>query len=124
MTTQQVLHRTEVAALTARVGLARAQPVDPGTAKLVSAAREFEAMMLDELLKPLHFGTGVGATGEDGAADEAADGAAATIEGMSTEALAQSMAAHGGFGIASRIVGEVEAERAASIKKKGGTKVV
>jgi Rod binding domain-containing protein len=122
MTTQQVLHRIDVAALTARVGSTQAQSVDPGTAKLVSAAREFEAMMLGELLKPLHFGAGVGAASED-ESGEAADGAAATIAGMSTEALAQSLAAHGGFGIASRIVGQVEAERESATKKKGGTKV-
>ena len=87
------------------------------TAKLRDGAREFEAMMLGEMLKPLQFG---GAPGDDG---ENGGGANDTMRGFGTEALCKSIAQGGGFGIANQIVRQVTAEREAQGVQSGGTKV-
>lgn len=87
-------------------------------AKLTSAAQSFEAMMLDQMLKPLHFGAGI----EDGA--EASEGGAAdTIKGIATDALGKALAASGGVGIARKIVKEVAAEQETTKVRRGETKV-
>ena len=100
------------------MGAANPSSTEAGTAKLVGAAQEFEAMMLGEMLKPLHFGAGV-----DEAGDEGQGGAADTIRGLATDALGKSLAAHGGVGIARKIITEVSAEHEARTKIKKGTKV-
>ena len=87
-------------------------------AKLVKGAEEFEAMMLNQMLKPLQFGAGVDAGGE-----ESTGGAADTIRGMGTEALGKALAAHGGLGFARKIVEEVTREQDNVIAKKGESKV-
>jgi len=91
---------------------------DPQQAKLVSAAQAFEAMMLNEMLKPLHFGAGVDAGGE-----ESAGGASDTIRGMGTDALGKALASHGGLGIARKVVAEVTREHEASVAKRDEGKV-
>ncbi len=91
---------------------------DPKLAKLTSAAQSFEAMMLNEMLKPLHFGAGV----SDGA-EESEGGATDTIRGMATEALGKALAAAGGVGIARKIVKQVTSEEEAMKVRRGETKV-
>ena len=91
---------------------------DRETAKLKDGAREFEAMMLGEMLKPLHFGGAADADGEGG--DSKAGG---TIESFGTEALTKAIANAGGFGIARQILRQVTAERDARQGEGGGTKV-
>ncbi len=94
--------------------------VDAGkrdAAKLKDAAREFESMMLGELLKPLQFG---GAPGSD---EEEGGGAGATIQGFGTEALTKAIASGGGFGIARQILRQVTAEHDAKSNGESGTKV-
>jgi len=88
------------------------------TAKLVDAAEQFEAMMLNELLKPLNFGAGV-----EEAGDENAGGAADTIRGMGTDALSKALASHGGMGIARKIVKDVTRERDSVETRRRGAKV-
>jgi Rod binding domain-containing protein len=95
MTVQQVLFRMGSTASESPVDAAR-------EAKLSKAAEEFESMMLNELLKPLHFGAGV-----DEGQEESADGAADTMRGLGTDALGKALAAQGGFGIARKVVKEV-----------------
>ena len=92
--------------------------IDPETAKLKDGARQFEAMMLGEMLKPLHFGGAADADGEGG--DDKAGG---TIESFGTEALTKAIASGGGFGIARQILRQVTAERDARQAGGGGTKV-
>jgi Rod binding domain-containing protein len=68
---------------------------------LVSAAHEFEAQMMKELLKPM---TGKDAlTGEDevGGGDAGSNGA---LGEFASEALGQALSQRGGFGIANSIV--------------------
>ena len=91
---------------------------DRETAKLKDGAQQFEAMMLGEMLKPLHFGGAADAAGEG---DD--DRAGGTIESFGTEALTKAIAAGGGFGIARQILRQVTAERDARQGGEGGTKV-
>ena len=85
------------------------------TAKLASGAHEFEAMMLQQMMKSLKFGQAPGDGGEDGDAT----GANGTLQSYGTEALAKAIASQGGFGMANRIIQQVTAEDAA---KTGGGK--
>ena len=99
------------------VGSSAGQGFDHDQAKLKDGAQQFEAMMLGEMLKPLHFG---GAADQDGDGDDRAGG---TIESFGTEALTKAIASSGGFGIARHILRQVTAERDARQGESGGTKV-
>lgn len=95
-----------------RVSSDISNPADPGigsqkTAKLVDAAQQFEAMMLQELLKPIQ-----GAAGEWGGDQESdGDSGSDTMTSFGTEAFARAIAKGGGFGIARAVVSEVSSER-------------
>lgn len=93
--------------------------VDP---KLVDGARQFEAMMLEQMLKGLSFS---GAPGED--PEDSQAGAAGTVQSFGTEAVAKAIAAGGGFGLARQIVRQVQAEQQSTnggqAEIPGGTKV-
>lgn len=104
---------------TSATGLTGMQPLDPQHGKLVKAAEAFEAMMLNEMLKPLKFGAEV-----DSGGDESAGGAGDTIRGMGTDALGKALASHGGLGVARKIVAEVTREHDAAMAKKGIGKVI
>ena len=86
--------------------------------KLVDGARQFEAMMLEQMLKPLSFG---GSPDDPGGESEG--GAAGTIRGFGTEAVAKAVAIGGGFGLARQIVRQVTAEHESAQQRTGGTKV-
>jgi peptidoglycan hydrolase FlgJ len=64
--------------------------------RLVKAAHEFEAMMMQELLKPM--------TGQDTASGDEDSGAAGALRAFASEALGQALSAGGGFGIAREII--------------------
>ena len=94
---------------------ARDAQLDP---KLVTAAHEFEASMMAELLKPLNSGGGFGddsdggvASGAGGLGDLAssADGSGGALMSFSSEALARALSEKGGLGIARRILDHFEA---------------
>jgi len=88
------------------------------TAKLAAGAHEFEAMMLQQMMKSLKFGQAPGdADGEE------AGGANGTLQSYGTEALAKGIASGGGFGIAERIIHQVTAEDAAKGNSNVGSKV-
>jgi Rod binding domain-containing protein len=71
-------------------------PPDQKPAKLAEAARQFEALMIGELLKSAD-GDKATWLGDD------ADNASETAMGMAQTQLAQAMASRGGFGLASTI---------------------
>ena len=73
------------------------------TAKLADGAHQFEAMMLQQMMKGLKFSS---APGE---ADDP-DGEGNALESYGTQALAKAMADSGGFGIARQIIRQVSAE--------------
>lgn len=69
--------------------------------RLVRAAHEFEAQMMQELLKPMTSGNGL--DGEDGAAS----GSGSALGEFASEALGRALSERGGFGIANGIVREL-----------------
>jgi Rod binding domain-containing protein len=119
MTVQQASQKTDVSSLIGVGGVKPANAAAIQRQKLVEGAQSFEAMMMGEMLKPLQFGAGV----EDGG-EPSAGGAADTLRGMGTDALAKALVSRGGLGIARKIVDEVTAEEQARDKSKGVTKVV
>jgi peptidoglycan hydrolase FlgJ len=74
-------------------------------AKLVDAAQQFEATMLQELLKPMQHGQS--SWGDE---EKSEDSASDTISGLGTEAIAKAISKSGGFGIARRVVEQVTQE--------------
>jgi flagellar protein FlgJ len=82
-------------------------------AKLVDAAQQFEATMLQELLKPMQHGQD--SWGGEGKSD---DSASDTISSFGTEAIAKAISKGGGFGIAKQIVSKVTVEHQRNSEKK------
>jgi Rod binding domain-containing protein len=77
------------------------QSKDP---RLERSAHEFEASLMAELLKPLQEGDAL--TGEDTADGGAGSGGA--LAGFASESLARAISERGGFGIANRILHQLE----------------
>ena len=69
--------------------------------RLVRAAHEFEAQMMQEILKPMTSGNGL--DGEDGAAS----GSGSSLAEFASGALGRALSERGGFGIADSIVREL-----------------
>jgi peptidoglycan hydrolase FlgJ len=91
----------------------QAQTKDP---RLERSAHEFEASLMAELLKPMQEGDGL--TGED-SGDAAGSGGA--LAGFASESLARAISERGGFGIADRILHQLESSSAGARKdQKGG----
>jgi peptidoglycan hydrolase FlgJ len=87
-------------------------PMSPDNPKLKSAAHEFEASLMQELLKPLQrdslFVPGKsdgsdpsGNTGDDSDDDQGSSGA---LMSFGAEAMAKAISERGGFGIATQIL--------------------
>jgi peptidoglycan hydrolase FlgJ len=81
--------------------------------RLVDAAQQFEALMAQELLKPLSSSENKWDTGEDGG-DKSMD----TMSSYGTEAVAKAIAKGGGLGIAKKVVEQVTAEHDNRMKKR------
>lgn len=84
------------------------EPISADDPKLKSAAHEFEASLLQELLKPLQedplFAPG-GDSGLGDSADASDDaGYAGSLMSFGSEALAKAISERGGFGIATKIL--------------------
>ena len=82
-------------------------------AKLVDAAQQIEASMLQELLKPVQHGQsswGNEERNEDSATD--------TISSFGTEAIAKAISKGRGFGIAKQIISKVTLEHQQNSEKK------
>jgi flagellar protein FlgJ len=81
-------------------------------AKLVDAAQQFEATMLQELLKPMQHGQDSWG-GELKSDDSASD----TISSFGSEAVAKAISKGGGFGIAKQIISKVTLEHQSNSEK-------
>jgi Rod binding domain-containing protein len=81
-------------------------------AKLVDAAQQFEATMLQELLKPMQHGQSSWGGGEN-SDDTSSD----TISSFGNEAIAKAISKGGGFGIAKQIVSKVTLEHQRNSEK-------
>jgi flagellar protein FlgJ len=75
-------------------------------AKLVDSAQQFEATMLQELLKPMQHGQS--SWGDE---EKSEDSASDTISSFGTEAIAKAISKGGGFGIARRVVEQITQEQ-------------
>src|ERR1700722_15182710 len=82
-------------------------------AKLVDAAQQFEATMLQELLKPMQHGQS-----SWGGEEKSDDSVSETISSFGTEAIAKAISKGGGFGIAKQIVSKVTLEHQRNSEKK------
>lgn len=74
-------------------------------AKLADAAQQFEAMMMQELLKPFsnrQDGWGADSQNSDAGSD--------TMSSFGTEAMAKAIAKNGGLGIAKQVIRQVTQE--------------
>ena len=80
-----------------------AVPAQAKNPKLERSAHEFEASLMAELLKPLQEGDGL--TGERSGSDAGSEGA---LSGFASESLARAISERGGFGIADRILRQLE----------------
>ncbi|MGD0859670.1 MAG: hypothetical protein ABR912_10145 [Terracidiphilus sp.] len=69
--------------------------------RLVRAAHEFEAQMMEELMKPMTRGSSL--TGEDEDSDSGS-GSGGALGEYASEALGRALSERGGFGIATQIV--------------------
>jgi flagellar protein FlgJ len=83
--------------------------------RLVDAAQQFEALMLQELLKPMSSTENKWDTGEQ-EGDKSMD----TMTSYGTEAVAKAIAKGGGLGIAKKVVEQVTAEHDNRMKKGKG----
>jgi Rod binding domain-containing protein len=79
---------------------------------LTDAAQQFEAMMLQELLKPMRTGQ-TSWSGEEKNDDSGED----TMSSFGTEAVAKAISKGGGFGIARQIIRQVTMEHEKNLKK-------
>ena len=85
--------------------------------KLADAAQQFEAMFLQEMLKPMRKGVD-GESDDDGDKGGEMSSGSDTMSSYGTEALAGAIAKAGGVGIARQIVAKVGLEHAQrSIRK-------
>jgi Rod binding domain-containing protein len=89
------------AGMTARTGTGGAAQLDP---RLKPAAHEFEACLMKEFLAPLERDS-LFADKKDGAGSEGSDNA---LMGFGAEALARAISERGGFGIATKIITQLE----------------
>lgn len=73
--------------------------------KLERSAHQFEASLMAELLKPFQESDGLTGDGDAG------EGSGGALAGFASESLAQAISERGGFGIAARILQQLEPSR-------------
>jgi Rod binding domain-containing protein len=76
--------------------------------RLERCAHQFEASLMAELLKPLQDGDEL--AGED--SDSGGSGSGGALSGFASESLAGAISERGGFGIANRILHQLESSHA------------
>jgi Rod binding domain-containing protein len=84
--------------ISATAATSSATPATPSP-RLVSAAHEFEAQMMKEMLKPM-----MSTNGLNGEENESSSGSGGALGEFATEALGRGLSEAGGFGLASSIV--------------------
>jgi flagellar protein FlgJ len=81
--------------------------------KLVDAAQQFEAAMLQELLKPMQHSQGSWESDE-----KTDDTTFDTMSSFGTETMAKAISKGGGFGIARKVISQVTLEHQQKSEKK------
>jgi Rod binding domain-containing protein len=84
--------------------------------KLERSAHEFEASLMTELLKPLQEGDGLTGEGSDSGA-----GSEGALSGFASESLARAISERGGFGIADRILHQLESTSSGAPKEQANS---
>jgi len=92
--------------------------------KLVTAAHQFEASLMQELLQPLNSDSLFGdeedsqpdSTGSLGGLTSSSDGSGSALLSFGSEALAKALSEKGGLGIARKVLDHFEASAAATAK--------
>jgi flagellar protein FlgJ len=84
------------------------EPAHTVDSRLERSAHQFEASLMAELLKPLQEGDGL--TGEE--SDSGGSGSGGALSGFASESLAGAISQRGGFGIAARILRQLESTSA------------
>ncbi len=92
--------------------------------RLVKAAHEFEAQLMQELMKPLTRGGAPGCENGDGDGDADSDddgglGSAGALGEFASESMARAMSEHGGFGIANQIIAQLSRRSNADSSRLG-----
>ena len=82
--------------------------------KLVTAAQQFESMLLQEMLKPMRSGEDSWGGDDEKSSDSSMD----TISGFGTEAVATAISKGGGLGIARQVFKQVTQEHQWDTEKK------
>ena len=80
--------------------------------KLADAAQQFEAMLMQEMLKPMRAGQ------NDWSGEKSDDSAADTISTFGTEAVAKAISKGGGLGIARQVVRQITREHEKNSENK------
>jgi Rod binding domain-containing protein len=93
---------SSIAATLAPVSTGQASSSTTPQPRLVKAAHEFEAQMMQEMLKPLSSGNGL-----DGEENETSSGSGGALGAFASESLGRGLSEHGGFGIATHILQEL-----------------
>ena len=93
-----------------------AAPAQAKNPKLERSAHEFEASLMAELLKPLQGGDGL--TGED---SDSGAGSGGALAGFASQSLARAISERGGFGIADRILHQLESGSGGAQKEPKGS---
>jgi Rod binding domain-containing protein len=90
---------SSIASTLAPVSTGQASSSTTPQPRLVKAAHEFEAQMMQEMLKPLSSGNGL-----DGEDSDSASGSGGALGSFASESLGRGLSEHGGFGIATHIL--------------------
>lgn len=107
-----------------RFGPATAGSTAAPDPKLVRAAHEFEAQMMQELLRPMTSGDALtGDDDESGMELGSGSGSGGALADFAAEALGQALSERGGFGIADGIVRELSPSQPAVVSPEGTKKV-
>ena len=94
--------------------LAESQKPSQGPSRIAGAAQQFEALLIGQMLKSMHESGDGGWTGTDD------DDAGAPALELADEQLAQSMASHGGLGLAHLVVSGLNAHNATDQARPAG----
>jgi len=95
---------------------------DPQRRKLTDAAQQFEGMLLQELLKPMReHSFGSGDTDNSSSDDSDSSGFADTLSSFGAESLATAISRSGGLGIATKVIQQIEGEKARTLGLLGNS---
>ena len=100
-----------IVGLASEAGFASADTPQP---RLVKAAHEFEAQMMQELMKPLTHSSSL--TGEDEGSGDSS-GSSGALGEFATEALGRALSERGGFGIAKSVLKDLSHSGNKSVSK-------